>query len=753
MPRHLLIVSVIVTLMALTQEQVVVLTCLFLMSSLYGLIYRQWLALVTVIMYVTLIIPVPQPSQPIFSEPFVLQAIAIDGDYVQAVVKQGNSRTKLTGTIDSFAQKQQLETFAPGQQLHIEAELRPMQQRRNPQQFSENEYLKRQRIDYVATMTEMTALSTETVGVINRLAHLRQLLMQQIEQRASKRVVAYTHALIFGDRSAIAPDVTKAYRDLGVIHLLAISGLHVTLIGGGLFVGLLIMRCSRATAAMLTIAFLLVFAVMAGANAPVVRAVTMMVLLLVKELSPLRFTTFTALILSYNLQLIRDSYQLFQIGFQLSYAVCLGLVLSRQIIARYRYKPLQLAIVSYMATVFTLPILSYHFFQFSLASVWANSLFVPFYTALLIPVVILSVILIPLQLMPAFANNTLEWLLLKSERLALYFLDWPATVYVTGRAPPVSYWLLGCLIVYVFVCWENHRFIKRTQVLLWLFIASLPLQTQWANGGMIALLDVGQGDAHFIQLPNRQGTMLIDTGGKYVWQKPAAWQQRQKAPFTIGENVVNPTLKSWGIRHLDKVVITHSDYDHMGALLEVAAELSIGELIIGKGAAADPLMASMLAQLQTVKQREVKEGDTIMLGVTQFTVLNPLPEGGIGENEHSVVLSARLDEQNWLFTGDMEIAQEKRLMKQYPTLAMDFLMVGHHGSKFSTDADFVAQIGPKEAWISVAQNSQYGHPHPEVLAILNQQQVKIRSTAESGAIVYRFNGKKPRIELTITPSD
>lgn len=90
------------------------------MSSLYGLIYRQWLALVTVIMYVTLIIPVPQPSQPIFSEPFVLQAIAIDGDYVQAVVKQGNSRTKLTGTIDSFAQKQQLETFAPGQQLHIE---------------------------------------------------------------------------------------------------------------------------------------------------------------------------------------------------------------------------------------------------------------------------------------------------------------------------------------------------------------------------------------------------------------------------------------------------------------------------------------------------------------------------------------------------------------------------------------------------------------------------------------------------------
>ncbi|MDT1996463.1 hypothetical protein CKN82_10615 [Carnobacterium divergens] len=211
----------------------------------------------------------------------------------------------------------------------------------------------------------------------------------------------------------------------------------------------------------------------------------------------------------------------------------------------------------------------------------------------------------------------------------------------------------------------------------------------------------------------------------------------------IAEKILIPTLKAEGISNLDKVVITHSDTDHMGALLDLFKEIKIQELVFPKAGTAKKSFKEIVNQFvqKEIKVTEVLKGDVLFqTNNTYLKVLYPF-EKGKGENNDSIVAYGKIGEFHWLFTGDLEKEGEEQLIAMYPTLKVDVLKVGHHGSNTSSHEPFLKQLEPKYGLISCGERNRFKHPRPEVLQRLTKYGVNIYRTDKSGAIYYQFDSK------------
>ncbi|MED5074483.1 DNA internalization-related competence protein ComEC/Rec2, partial [Anoxybacillus geothermalis] len=254
--------------------------------------------------------------------------------------------------------------------------------------------------------------------------------------------------------------------------------------------------------------------------------------------------------------------------------------------------------------------------------------------------------------------------------------------------------------------------------------------------GEVTVLDVGQGDCIYIELPYRKAVYLIDTGGAAEWGKES-WRRRAH-PFSVGRDVVVPFLKAQGVRTIDKLILTHDDADHIGSAPEVFEAVKVKEMVTSPGAL--PRVQKMARPFSGPVRTAVR-GERWTEGGVQFIVLHP-EKGNNEDNNGSLVLLARLGGLIWLFAGDIEEEAEQALIRAYPELRADVLKVAHHGSKTSTTEPFLRTIKPRAAIISVGRYNRYGHPSSEVLMRLRQQRAIVWRTDENGAIryVYGENG-------------
>lgn len=225
-----------------------------------------------------------------------------------------------------------------------------------------------------------------------------------------------------------------------------------------------------------------------------------------------------------------------------------------------------------------------------------------------------------------------------------------------------------------------------------LLISAIPLHNY--VGQAIHFINVGQGDAILIQSHGHHA--LIDTGGNTA--------------FDMAEETLIPFFKKKEVDKLDYLITTHDDFDHRGAAISLTTHFSVEKLI------------------------ESASSFPISLGSVLIENLNS--GGASDENENSLVLTFSLLNKRWLLMGDASKAVEERIVKQYPDLDIDYLKIGHHGSNTSTSEKFIKEVSPSEAIISVGRHNYYGHPHNEVLTLLNRYKVKIRRTDIEGTISY-----------------
>jgi competence protein ComEC len=263
--------------------------------------------------------------------------------------------------------------------------------------------------------------------------------------------------------------------------------------------------------------------------------------------------------------------------------------------------------------------------------------------------------------------------------------------------------------------------------------------TNFSPNGEITILDVGQGDCIYIRLPFGKGDYLIDTGGRMEFEQEM-WQMRDHL-YEVGEDTVVPFLKSKGVTTIDKLIITHGDMDHAGGAEAVLRELKVHELVIADRKNKTRLETKLIekARDQNISLQFVHAGDSWRIDDHLFSILSPEENSNSESNDGSIVVYTELGGLKWLFTGDLETEGEAKLIEQYPSLSVDILKVGHHGSISSTGEAFLKQLSPQIAIISVGQNNRYRHPHQEILDRLEKQKIKIFRTDEEILNAIRYH--------------
>jgi competence protein ComEC len=213
----------------------------------------------------------------------------------------------------------------------------------------------------------------------------------------------------------------------------------------------------------------------------------------------------------------------------------------------------------------------------------------------------------------------------------------------------------------------------------------------------------------------------------------------------IGEAVVSPVLWNKGYSHVDYILATHADADHIKGLTDVAANFQVGEALFGREPQSDPEFSALKSVLDRrgVSAKLISRGDVMNLGGATLEVLYPLADSSPNatyDNNHSVVLRIVYGNRGFLLTGDIESIAENALFSGRGTLQADIIKVPHHGSRTSSTPDFIRSVGPQYAIISVGRHSRFGHPHKEVVARWLGSGAQVMITGERGMISASTNG-------------
>lgn len=661
----------------------------------------------------------------------IIDNLKIDGDSFQTFVRCEKEKFQLSYKITTEEEQQKLKKLHYGQFISVSANIETPSVNRNQNQFNYQTYLKNQNVHYILRASNLAISSQFSPSFLMKLQNIRLKIITHLTKKISPTISPYCLALISGEKNGFSPEMYEVYQQMGVVHLLAISGLHVNLLIGAIYFLLLKFGITRDRAITCLLVFLPFYVILTGANPPVIRAATMTALLLLSEKYTTKWSSFSAICLSFILFFLLQPYIIREVGFQLSYAVSFGIILSsRQILTRQQNAFTKSLAISFISTIMSSAVMMYHFYSFSWVGIFFNLIYVPIFTMIILPgcltVFVLSFFSTEIF---HFPEAMLTFFIQLVEKLTYIFAKIPHQTIVTGRPNTVILVLTIITIIIVFSQWQKKKF----PLGIFICFCLLCYLASFNFSGKVSFIDVGQGDSILIQLPYNQGNYLIDTGGQLPFEKEA-WAKKRK-PFTIGGSTLSPVLKSKGINSLDKVIITHSDADHMEGLDDLQKNITIKELIFAKGAENKPIMKEALAAMPKVKQTIILAGAKWQIGENSFECLYP-DKAGEGGNDDSIVLKAVLDGKIWLFTGDLEANGEKGISEQ--PIKADILKVGHHGSKTSSSKEFIQKVKPTFAVISCGLNNRFGHPHAETINTIETAGVTILRTDVQGEITYTF---------------
>lgn len=668
----------------------------------------------------------------------------IDGDRMSMMVKTPDKEKWAAAyRIQSADEKEKLLYIEPGMSCELTGTLEEPNHATVPGAFDYNEYLYRQHIHWNYSVTSIQNCSVPE-NFKYKVPSLRKHIISFTNILLPPDSAGIVQALTVGDRFYVEDEVLTAYQKLGVVHLLAISGLHVGILTAGLFFIMIRVGITREKASILLLLFLPLYVMLTGAAPSVLRAALMSGFYLAGSLVKWHVRSATAICLSYIVLLLFNPYHLFESGFQLSFAVSFSLILSSSIFQQVKTSLGQLAIVSLIAQLGSLPILLYHFHQFSIISIPMNMLLVPFYTFCILPGAVAGVLL--LSLSASFGRLFFSWfdfLISWTNKLITKIADIDVFTLIIARPAPVLLFLFTVTIILLLMSIEKRSFSQLMVTsgiccsVLFLLFASPRLSPE----GEVDMIDIGQGDSMYVGAPHQRGHVLIDTGGTLSYSSEP-WREKQH-PFSLGEKVLIPFLTAKGINQLDALILTHADQDHIGEAETLLKHHKVKRLVIPKGFVSEPQDEKVLqaAKEEGVAIEEVKRGDVLQIKDLQFHVLSPEAPDPASKNNSSLVLWMEMGGMSWILTGDLEKEGEQEVMKVFPNIKADVLKVGHHGSKGSTGEEFIKQLQPKTAIISAGKNNRYHHPHQEVLQILQRHSIRVLRTDQNGTIQYRYQNR------------
>ncbi len=629
----------------------------------------------------------------------------------------------------------------------------------NPGDFDYAAYLARNRV-FSALSARAQDISILEKGKGNPVVSLAYKVRGKIENLISGNLPGesanFLNAILLGLRQGMSGDLNDAFMRTGTIHLIAISGLNVGLIVFLVLLILSIIRVPKRTGMVLTIAFLVFYAVLTNGTPSVVRATVMSIALLLGLLLDRETSLWNSLGLAALVILSYDPGALFDIGFQLSFASVISLLyltpkiersfnFDRKMAARFLEKWKKYALegffVSLSAWIGVSPLILYYFNIVTPVSIAANLVAVPL--SFLITMAGAPFLIFGLIFPPAgkiFAASV--WLLCGTLFSANSFFSKIPLAYIYLPKPPL--FLMALYYIFVVAFAERERFklsgakLSTAALVVFNLIIWAGVLQPYDGKLKATFLDVGHGDSVFVEFPYG-GNMLIDGG-------TGSGEDRDS-----GRNTVLPFLRQKGIQVLDAVVLTHPDIDHVGGLASVLEGLKV-RYVFDNGAGSDTYAFRRFRRVQEnvpgLKRFILKRHDSIE-GIKDTGILCFSPPDGwikdpnIPANDASLALRVGFGDTVMLFCGDMgEKAVSEAMLDSPKLLKADLLMLPHHGEKMNPEREaFIDWVKPSYAVISQGSAAGETARSEEVSGLLFAKGIKVFRTNKGGAVFAVTDGK------------
>jgi competence protein ComEC len=633
---------------------------------------------------------------------------------------------------------------------------------RNPGEFSARRFYEANGIglfmlvtshDHVVT-TERGLSLTPLVWVMrNIISPVREFIISHIDGTIGGDEGEYLKGIFIGERSGIAPDIRQAFTNSGVAHVLAVSGSNVAVVALVLFLLTEFLRAPKWVRVTVTAIGLLGYMLITGSQPPVVRATIMALVLLIGMTMQQKPNVFNTLGLAALIILAIDARQLFDVGFQMSFAAVFAIVtiyprlnlLIQKIPSTAMWQKaitgaLRICAVSAAATLGTLPLTAVYFGRVSVVGLLAN--------IVVIPAVGFSVVLGAISSAASLVSTwlagvyvDLNYVVLHLSLALIEFAGALPFAYVdTLRFSPIDTLPFYAALAMLFQL-KNPSALRRLLIILLVALnisVFSPTRAAYATADgrlRISFIDVGQGDAVLLEFPHGR-TMLVDAG-------------IVMPGYDAGERIVVPYLKRRGIPAIDLLVSSHPHADHIGGMPAVLRSYEVRKALDNGMPVESGIYRRYLEGIE-VQQCEqiVAEHGTILSGFNgaRVYVLHPFGEQTVTSrhrniNNSSAVLKVLYGNVSILLTGDVEMEAEAEIVGQYGDfLRSTLLKAPHHGSATSSTQQFLDMVQPVHAVISVGFNNKFGHPSPMVLDRFHAMDVSISRTDHEGAIIFETDG-------------
>ena len=648
-----------------------------------------------------------------------------------------------------------------GSLVFVSGKLEEIESPRNPGEFDSKQYYACQHIYYVMKKGKIKKQSQNHSAYGQFLINMRQRFAEILEKTCGAEAGAF-EAIVLGDKSNLDPELKMRYQMAGIIHILAISGLHISLLGMGLYNMLKKAGFGIWPAGLLALIIMLQYGMMTGGGVSTMRAVCMFLLSVGAKIAGRIYDMPTGMAVAAILILVENPAYLLDGGFWLSFGSVIGIGCVWPVIQEALgnlekednagKKILWSFLASGVVQFTTLPIVLWFYGEVSVMGIFLNLLVLPTVGVVLgsgTADVLLGLISIKGAFVVAIPGRTI---LKIYEVLVIIIGKLPFCTWVGGKPEMwqiVDYYLILAGAVWIYRISEKKYKENKTAVMkkrkeIWKFrclcagmvcLGILLIGYKPKEDFRIACLDVGQGDGIVIEMEN-QWNILIDGGSTNK--------------SSLGQYQLIPYLKSRGISRLDGIYISHTDEDHISGVREILDYISKGLTIIRVENLILPDWDEVqdnknfqelteLAKAAGTRVIYVNAGDRVRYGETTLKVLWP-EAGATGKevNEDAMVIEMTNGAFKGVFTGDIGKDTEDKLLRKGVLEDVDFLKVAHHGSKYSTGEEFLDAVKPELSVISCSATNTYGHPSPDTLKRLENSGSKVLITKDVGAVtIYR----------------
>lgn len=618
------------------------------------------------------------------------------------------------------------ENFEIGDVVEFSGELREMRENTNPKLFNYRNFYINKSIFSGIFSEDVRKVGTSGDVFLILKRHFNNFVENTFNKSLSIQNSDIMKRIFLGTKYDL--EFEENVREIGISHILAVSGLHIGIIYFLFTFIFKFLPISKLLREVLIIILLILYSNLIGNPSSVLRAIIYISVITYTKLSGRIVDNLNSLFVTAFIILVFKPYGIFDLGLYFSFLSVLGIIL---ILPRMSKKNDGVVIsslkVTFAISILIIPIMLNSFGEFSIMSFIGNLIIVPFFVICIILgffMLLLGVISIKFSILIGFFVEIVLNLIRENIEF-LNFINLKFEFYEMNKIFLILYYI--CLYIVFSGIYRNINVRQLKFLFISITISTILINFYNINRNLVRInfIDIGQGDSILIR--GLYNNALVDTGGITYGHGDN------------GKSVLIPYLKKEGVNKLDFVFISHLDSDHCKNLKLLSEEVEIENLIFRNGGYKDYL--EKFGNVRANKIIDIEKESKIDLKDMDFHIFQ-IPNG-FEENERSIILNLNANDKKVLFTGDIGVFTENQILNR--DIKCDYLKIPHHGSKNSNSEEFLKMTGSKNAIISCGYKNRYGHPHKEALERMKNSEMNIYRTDTGGNIILEIDRYSDKI--------